>query len=87
VSTSFSGEYDRVAAAAVELLKNSGKPVREAAASIISRIDNPPGEPLSAFIEGERISVETPLFDRRDATRLDDVTQRLLARSTNEQHR
>jgi hypothetical protein len=78
VSTSFSGEYDREAAATVELLKKSGKPVSEAAASIISRIDNPPDEPLSAFIEGQRISVDTALFDRRDATRLDDATQRLL---------
>jgi hypothetical protein len=69
LSTSFSGEYDRVAAAAVEPLKKSGKPVRGAAALIISRIDNPPGEPLSGFIEGERISVDNPLFDRRDATR------------------
>jgi NAD(P)-dependent dehydrogenase (short-subunit alcohol dehydrogenase family) len=80
VATSFSGEYDASTAAHVEALKRFGKPVREGIAPIISRIDEPPAEPLSAFVEGRRISLAHNTFDPTAAARLYDVTRKLLLR-------
>lgn len=79
VSTSFSGEYDAATAAHVEALKRYGKPVEEGIVPIIARIDDPPAEPLSAFVEGRRIAATGPGFEPAAANRLAEVTRRLLA--------
>ncbi|RSM69696.1 oxidoreductase [Amycolatopsis sp. WAC 01375] len=79
VSTSFSGDYDAATAAHVEALKRYGKPVEEGIVPIIARVDDPPAEPLSAFVEGRRIAVTRPGFEPGAAKRLAEVTRRLLA--------
>ncbi|GAA3123962.1 SDR family NAD(P)-dependent oxidoreductase [Streptosporangium carneum] len=79
-ATSFSGEYDEAVRPHIEAMKERGKPVRESAAPIIAVLDDPPAEPLSAFVEGRRISVEDASFDRSAAARLRDLTGRLLSR-------
>ncbi|EIV92059.1 SDR family NAD(P)-dependent oxidoreductase [Frankia sp. QA3] len=78
VSTSFAGEYDRVAAAQVAGLKVSGKSVAQSIGQILPCLDRPPAEPLSAFVEGRRIDVDTPYFDRDEAARLHEITEGLL---------
>ncbi|MET7395806.1 SDR family NAD(P)-dependent oxidoreductase [Dactylosporangium sp. NPDC005572] len=78
VATSFSGEYDPATRAHVDRLRRSGRPPARAAAEILARMDAPPPEPLSAYVEGVRIGVATPAFDRRDALRLDRLTRDLL---------
>ncbi|MEV5575248.1 SDR family NAD(P)-dependent oxidoreductase [Spirillospora sp. NPDC052269] len=78
VSTSFAGEYDPATAAHVAGLKRQGAPVGEGIKPIISRIDAPPAEPLSAFTPTGRISLDNPSFVPGDAARLDDLTRRLL---------
>ncbi|EIV92498.1 SDR family NAD(P)-dependent oxidoreductase [Frankia sp. QA3] len=80
VSTSFSGEYDEQTAAQVELLKLAGKSLAESLAQLVPCLDNPPPEPLSAFVEGRRIQLHPSLFDADDAKRLHDITEKLLAR-------
>ncbi|RSN59233.1 oxidoreductase [Amycolatopsis sp. WAC 04182] len=75
VATSFSGEYDAATLAHVERLKKFGKPVAEGIAPIIALVDEPPGVPLSAFVEGRRI---VPDLDRVAAARLADLTHDLL---------
>ncbi|RSM62605.1 oxidoreductase [Amycolatopsis sp. WAC 01376] len=79
VATSFSGDYDAATAAHVEALKRYGKPVEEGIVPIIARIDDPPAEPLSAFVEGRRIAPTGPGFEPAAAKRLAEVTRRLLA--------
>jgi NAD(P)-dependent dehydrogenase (short-subunit alcohol dehydrogenase family) len=79
--TSFAGEYDPATKAQVEAMKRMGKPVSQAVAPIVEVIDAPPAEPLSAFVEGRRIRVDSPvLFDKAAADRLARVTEELLAR-------
>jgi hypothetical protein len=80
VSTSFSGEYDAATAAHVEAMKRTGRPVREGIAPMIAAIDDPPAEPLSAFVQGERISLRHEFFDKDAAMRLHDLTRKLLSR-------
>ncbi|MDT3441036.1 MULTISPECIES: SDR family NAD(P)-dependent oxidoreductase [unclassified Pseudofrankia] len=80
VSTSFSGAYDEATASQVEALKKVGKPVDESVRQILPPLDAPPPEPLSAFVEGRRISLDDGSFDRAAASRLDALTHRLLAR-------
>jgi NAD(P)-dependent dehydrogenase (short-subunit alcohol dehydrogenase family) len=80
VATSFSGEYDAATAAYVEALKKSGKPVEAGIAPITARIDWPPAEPLSAFMESRRISTGSGDFDPAAATRLATLTRDLLPR-------
>lgn len=80
VATSFSGDYDEAAAAAVADLKKAGKTVDESVRQILPLLDAPPPDPLSAFVEGRRISVDGPSFSASAASRLEAVTQRLLAR-------
>jgi NAD(P)-dependent dehydrogenase (short-subunit alcohol dehydrogenase family) len=74
VSTSFAGEYDPATAAHVESLKRYGKPVDEGIKPIVARIDQPPAAPLSAFAQGEPISLGHPSFDPRAAARLHELT-------------
>ncbi|SHF17459.1 SDR family NAD(P)-dependent oxidoreductase [Streptoalloteichus hindustanus] len=80
VATSFSGEYDAETLAHVEMLKRFGKPVHEGIAPITARIDAPPAEPLSAFVEEQRIGLAPNDFDPVAASRLRDLTRALLAR-------
>ncbi|MEU9354665.1 SDR family NAD(P)-dependent oxidoreductase [Streptomyces griseoloalbus] len=80
VATSFVGQYDPVTKSQVEAIKRMGKPVVRAVAPITEVVDAPPAEPLSAFVEGRRIGVDDRyLFDQDAATRLDKVTEQLLA--------
>ncbi|MGO4786029.1 SDR family NAD(P)-dependent oxidoreductase [Paenibacillus sp. 2KB_20] len=78
-STSFSGEYDEPTAAHIVAMKKFGKPVKESIEPIAVIINAPPAEPLSAFVEGKRISVEHKSFDKDAAKRLYDVTRELLS--------
>jgi NAD(P)-dependent dehydrogenase (short-subunit alcohol dehydrogenase family) len=79
-ATSFAGKYDPATAAHIEGMKRMGKPVAQAIAPIIDCIAAPPTEPLSAFVEGRKISVSNKsLFDKVAAARLDAVTEKLLA--------
>lgn len=76
---SFAGEYDAETLAHVDSLKRLGKPVEEAAAPILAALDDPPAEPLSAFVEGARIGVDDEGFDRGAARRLHALTEELLS--------
>ncbi len=78
VSTSFSGEYDQATAAQVAGLKVTGKTVAQSIGQILPCLDRPPAERLSAFTEGRRIDVDTPYFDRDEAARLHEITEKLL---------
>jgi NAD(P)-dependent dehydrogenase (short-subunit alcohol dehydrogenase family) len=80
VSTTFSGEYDEATAAQIQTMKKAGKPVEEAIAPIIARIDAPPAEPLSAFVMGEPMSLAHKTFDKDAAIRLHHLTEELLSR-------
>lgn len=80
VATSFSGEYDASAAAHVEALKRFGKPVEDGIAPIIARMDDPPAESLSAFMENRRISIDGDDFAPAAAGRLAALTRDLLPR-------
>jgi len=79
-ATSFAGEYDPPTAAHIESMKRFGKPVEQSVAPILTLLDTPPDEPLSAFVEGRRISVDDPAFDRDDALRLHTLTEEMLSR-------
>ncbi|MFD2765931.1 SDR family NAD(P)-dependent oxidoreductase [Micromonospora eburnea] len=74
VSTSFAGEYDAPTAAHVASLRRYGKPVEEGIKPIVTRIDHPPAEPLSAFMQDQPISLDQPSFDPRAAARLHELT-------------
>ncbi|MFC4120052.1 SDR family NAD(P)-dependent oxidoreductase [Nonomuraea zeae] len=78
VATSFAGEYDRVAAAQVELLKATGKTAEQAVAQILPYLDDPPAR-LTAVLEGRRVPTDTGSFDPAEADRLHRITQELLA--------
>ncbi|MFG1703975.1 SDR family NAD(P)-dependent oxidoreductase [Nonomuraea sp. M3C6] len=78
VSTSVAGEYDAATAAHVEALKRHGLPVEEGIKPIVARIDEPPAEPLSAFMRERRISVDTPAFDAGAADRLHELTMEVI---------
>ncbi|WP_433892846.1 SDR family NAD(P)-dependent oxidoreductase [Streptomyces sp. CA-111067] len=79
VATSHSGTYDPETAAYVARMRRSAKPVGPTAAAILARIDAPPAEPLTAFVEDVPLSVRHPSFAPADARRLADLTERLLA--------
>lgn len=78
-ATSFAGDYDPAAAAHVERMKAFGKPPEAAVPPIAAVIDQPPLQPLSAFVEGRPLPVEHPSFDVADAERLHRLTESLLA--------
>jgi NAD(P)-dependent dehydrogenase (short-subunit alcohol dehydrogenase family) len=78
VATSFSGEYDAATAAHVEALKKFGKPVAAGIAPIIALIDQPPADPLSAFMENRRIGIDGADFDPIAAARLAALSRDLL---------
>jgi NAD(P)-dependent dehydrogenase (short-subunit alcohol dehydrogenase family) len=79
-ATSFAGSYDPETAALIERMKRSGNPVEHSIRPIVAALDEPPAEPLSAFVEGTRISLDDGAFDPGQAIRLDDLTRRLVQR-------
>ncbi|MCI0385809.1 SDR family NAD(P)-dependent oxidoreductase [Streptomyces sp. CNQ085] len=78
VSTGFCGEYDAATAAHVASLKKYGQPVGEGIVPVIARIDTPPAEPLSAFVQDEPMSLDHPSFDSSAAARLHELTLQLV---------
>ncbi|MFC9876301.1 SDR family NAD(P)-dependent oxidoreductase [Nocardia salmonicida] len=77
-ATAQTGAYDPITAAMVENMRRNAKPIAVAADPIVELIDAPPAEPLSAFIEGRRISVADRGFDAAAARELDAYTRDLL---------
>ncbi|POX55054.1 oxidoreductase [Streptomyces sp. Ru71] len=78
-ATSFSGVYDEATLPHIKSMQRHAKPVSAALPPIVAAIDSPPNEPLSAFVEGHRIGVDSPGFDRRAARRLEELTEQLLS--------
>jgi PPOX class probable F420-dependent enzyme len=79
VSTSFSGEYDMETAAQIDAIRAAARPVEEGIAPILSLLDRPPAEPISAWVLHEPMPLTGPTFDVADARRLRAETERLLA--------
>jgi NAD(P)-dependent dehydrogenase (short-subunit alcohol dehydrogenase family) len=77
-STSFAGNYDKTTAAQVEHMKRAGKPVEQAVAPILERIDTPPDELLSAYAGHRPLRLEGTSFDEASAMRLYAITETLL---------
>ncbi|WUW19624.1 SDR family NAD(P)-dependent oxidoreductase [Streptomyces sp. NBC_01463] len=77
-ATGFSGEYDAATLPHIRSMRQHAKPVEAALPPITGVIDTPPAEPLSAYVEGRRIPVDTPDFDPAAARRLESLTERLL---------
>jgi NAD(P)-dependent dehydrogenase (short-subunit alcohol dehydrogenase family) len=78
--TSFAGEFDAPTAMQAEHMRRTGQPVEAAVAPIIEILDNPPQEPLSAYVEGRALSIKHPSFDTGHAARLDSLTHEFLQR-------
>ncbi|HEY0453430.1 SDR family NAD(P)-dependent oxidoreductase [Actinophytocola sp.] len=78
VATSFAGEYDPITATQVESLKVTGKSVAQSVAQILPYLEPPGRDRLTAVLEGARVPLEPRLFDRRDAARLHEITEKLL---------
>lgn len=79
VSTSFSGQYDAATSTQIDAMKKAGKPIPDAIVPLISAIETPPSEPLSALMEGKPINLTGPAFDRQSAVRLRELTQKLVS--------
>ncbi|MFF1922574.1 SDR family NAD(P)-dependent oxidoreductase [Streptomyces sp. NPDC058221] len=80
-ATGFAGAYDSATLDHIRSMQRHAKPVEEALPPIVVAIDTPPSEPLSAYVEGRRISVGTQGFDPEAARRLSRLTDRMLARN------
>jgi NAD(P)-dependent dehydrogenase (short-subunit alcohol dehydrogenase family) len=80
-ATGFSGVYDAETLEHIRSMQQHAKPVSAALPPIVAALDDPPADPLSAFVEGQRIRVDTHGFDRAAAGRLDSITEQLLTRS------
>lgn len=78
-ATSFAGELDESMRVHVEALKRSAKPASTAAVPIIRLIDQPPKEPLSAFMLEREIDVKNASFDPEAARRLDRLTRQIIS--------
>lgn len=76
--TGLAGEFDASTAAQVAEMKRNGQPVESVIPPITALIDAPPGEPLTAVVEGRRIDLALPSFDTDAAARLDALTRVLL---------
>jgi short subunit dehydrogenase len=76
--TGLAGEFDATTAAQVAEMKRHGQPVERVIPPITALIDAPPREPLTAVVEGRRIGLALPSFDRDAAARLDTLTRALL---------
>jgi NAD(P)-dependent dehydrogenase (short-subunit alcohol dehydrogenase family) len=79
VATSFAGEYDPVTAAQVRQLRTVGKTVDTSVAQILPYVDQPGQGRLTAVVEGAPVPLDPALFDRGEAARLRQVTEKLLA--------
>ncbi|SDD38569.1 short chain dehydrogenase [Glycomyces harbinensis] len=77
-STGLAGEFDAAAEAQIAEMKRHAQPVEAAIVPILAIMDEPPPEPLSAFVVDRRISLAHPNFDPGDAARLDALTRELL---------
>ncbi|GGQ57925.1 SDR family NAD(P)-dependent oxidoreductase [Streptomyces flaveolus] len=80
-ATGFSGVYDAETLDHIRSMQRHAKPVSAALPPIAAALDDPPADPLTAFIEGQRIRVDTHGFDRAAAGRLEALTEQLLTRS------
>ena len=80
-ATAFSGVYDAETLEHIQSMQRHAKPVSAALPPIVAAIDAPPAAPLSAFVEGRQIPVDTRGFDRAAADRLERLTEQLLTRS------
>lgn len=78
-STGFAGELDAATADHVAGMLRDGQPVTAAIAPILSLIDDPPPEPLTAVALGRPISLGHPFFDRAAAERLETLTAEMLS--------
>jgi hypothetical protein len=81
VVTSFAGHYDEPTATEIGHLKVVGKTVSQSVAQILPFLDPPGRRGLTAVIEGVRAALRPQWFDHRDAMRLHEITERLLAES------
>lgn len=79
-STGFAGEYDPPTARFIEQQKATAKPATAVVPPIVRLLDDPPGEPLSAFTLGTRMRLHDGLFSPADAARLSALTEDLLGR-------
>ncbi|GAB2906613.1 SDR family NAD(P)-dependent oxidoreductase [Streptomyces mayteni] len=78
-ATGFSGEYDAATRAHIETMRRAAKPAAPVARQLLTLLDAPPAEPLSAFVEQRRIGVDGSLFDPAAAARLRARTDELLS--------
>ncbi|MCP2164332.1 SDR family NAD(P)-dependent oxidoreductase [Goodfellowiella coeruleoviolacea] len=79
VSTSFSGQYTPDMAAQIEAMRSTATPVAAAVVPILALLDQPPTEPLSAFVRGEPIGLAGPSFNQAAAQRLYAETRTMLS--------
>jgi PPOX class probable F420-dependent enzyme len=79
VSTSFSGEYDTETAAQIDAIRAAARPVEEGIQPILTLLDRPSAEPISAWARHKRIPLTGPTFDVAAARRLLAETERVLA--------
>ncbi|MEU8284004.1 SDR family NAD(P)-dependent oxidoreductase [Micromonospora sp. NPDC048905] len=78
-ATGFSGTYDTATLPHIRAMQQNAKPVSAVLPPILAALDDPPADPLSAFVEGVRLRVDTAGFDPRAARRLDELTRKRLA--------
>jgi NAD(P)-dependent dehydrogenase (short-subunit alcohol dehydrogenase family) len=78
VNTSFSGQYTPDVMAQIEAMRRSALSLEEAMAPVLEVLDNPPTTPLSAFVQGEALSLYGPGFAVEEARRLRGHTEMLL---------
>ncbi|QBD75685.1 SDR family NAD(P)-dependent oxidoreductase [Ktedonosporobacter rubrisoli] len=77
-ATSFAGEYDAQTAAHLERQKVLAKPATAVVPPIVSLLDNPPEQPLSAFHLDEELDIHSELFSPELAARLATITKEIL---------
>ncbi|MFD4653003.1 MULTISPECIES: SDR family NAD(P)-dependent oxidoreductase [unclassified Streptomyces] len=77
-ATGFSGEYDAATLEHIKSMQRQAKPVSAALPPIVAALDDPPADPLSAFVEGHRIEVGSRGFDGAAAARLEALTEQYL---------
>lgn len=77
-ATGFTGQYDAASAELVADMRKRGQPVEAALTRILHHLDNPPSAPLSAFMQDNRVDVESEPFDPSASDRLSELTAALL---------
>jgi NAD(P)-dependent dehydrogenase (short-subunit alcohol dehydrogenase family) len=78
-STGLAGDYDAEVAPHIARMRQHAKPVADAARPILALLDDPPDEPLSAWVEGVPLPTDGPGFGLTSARRLHALTTKLLA--------